>query len=288
MLQNILTVDLEDWFVVENLRNHINPSDWDDIPLRAEKNTMRLLHMFQEYRIRTTFFVLGWMAQKLPTLIREIACAGHEIACHGYEHRRIDQMDEGLFRDDTKKAIDIILKSSGHIPLGYRAPSWSINSSIPWAWEVLADLGFKYDSSVFPIRHDIYGEPNAPREFFKLNLKSGRILYELPASTMRILGHNIPFGGGGYFRLTPYWLTSRMIWRENRIGRQVMVYIHPWEIDKDQPRINNLTMLQRLRQYGSLSTMEKKLENLLREFDFISASDYVTQMTKKRIGFEGE
>ncbi len=288
MLQNILTVDLEDWFVVENLRNHIDPSDWDSIPLRAEQNTMRLLHMFQEYRIRATFFILGWMAQKLPTLIREIACGGHEIACHGYEHRRIDQMDEDSFRDDTKRAIDIILKSSGHFPLGYRAPSWSINSSIPWAWEILADLGFRYDSSVFPIRHDIYGEPNAPRDIFKLNLKSGRTLYELPASTLRILGRNIPFGGGGYFRLSPYWLTSRMIWRENRIGRQVMVYIHPWEIDKNQPRINNLTLFQKLRQYGSLSTVERKLGNLLGEFDFISAGDYVNQMTKKRIGFESE
>ncbi len=286
MVSNILTVDLEEWFVVENLKGEFNAAEWENLPGRVEENTMALLELFRRHRVRATFFVLGWIAQKYPHLIGELAYSGHEIGCHSFGHNRIDRMDEKAFRLDTEKALDVITRTSGRIPLGYRAPSWSINSRIPWAWEVLAELGFKYDSSVFPIKHDIYGEPGAPREFFQLPLASGRTLYELPASTVKFFGRNIPFGGGGYLRHSPYWYTSRLIKNENKAGRPVMVYIHPWEIDENQPRLKNLSAFQKFRQYGSVGTLRLKLERLLEEFDFAPAADYVTRQTRRKIGFE--
>jgi len=284
---NILTVDLEDWFVVENLKGNIDPAEWKNLKHRIEENTMALLQIFRQHGVHATFFILGWVAEQYPHLIGELTYDGHEIACHSFSHTRVDRMDKESFREDTQRAMEVILKTSGVVPEGYRAPSWSINSRVPWAWEVLADLGFRYDSSVYPIKHDIYGEPDAPRDIFKLKLESGRSLYELPASTVTLFGRNMPIGGGGYLRLSPYWYTSKMIKSQNARGRSVMVYIHPWEIDEDQPRVEGLTAFQKYRQYGSISTMPKKLHRLFTEFDFISALDYVKLMTKKRIGFEG-
>jgi len=283
---NILTVDLEDWFVVENLRNQVSYAEWDELPLRIEENTRRLLRLFQRYRVRATFFVLGWIAEKKPELIAEIAYAGHEIACHSFAHARVDSLDEGTFKRDTERAIDSVVKATGMVPMGYRAPSWSINSRLPWAFEVLAGLGFKYDSSIYPVKHDIYGEPSAPRNFFKMQLDSGRILYELPASTVRFWGRNIPVGGGGYLRLAPYWFTSSMIRRINGQGWPAIVYIHPWELDENQPRMKGLSAFQKYRQYGSIPLLKMKLGKLLSEFDFMAAGDYVDLKTKKKIGFE--
>lgn len=286
LVSNILTVDLEDWFVVENLKENIDQNEWERLEHRIEDNTIALLQIFRQHGVHATFFVLGWVAEHFPHLIGELVYSGHEIACHSYGHNRIDTMDEAGFREDTQKAIDIIMRTAGVQPVGYRAPSWSINSKIPWAWEVLADLGFKYDSSIYPIKHDIYGEPNAPRDLFQLKLKSRKTLYELPASTVQLFGRNMPVGGGGYLRLSPYWYTSKMIRSQNAKGRPVMVYLHPWEIDVDQPKVKGLSPFQQFRQYGSISTMSQKLHRLLTEFDFITALDYVTVTTKRRIGFE--
>jgi polysaccharide deacetylase family protein (PEP-CTERM system associated) len=286
IVSNILTVDLEDWFVVENLKGNVDQTDWPKLKHRIEENTIALLQIFRQHGVHATFFVLGWMAEHYPHLIGELTYSGHEIACHSYAHHRVDMLDKDKFREDTQRAMEVILRTSGHQPLGYRAPSWSINSRVPWAWEVLADLGFKYDSSVYPIKHDIYGEPDAPRDIYRLSLESGRTLYELPASTVRLAGRNMPIGGGGYLRLSPYWYTSSMIRKQNAKGRPVMVYIHPWEIDVEQPRIEGLTPFQKYRQYGSLSTMARKLHRLLSEFDFMTALDYVNVSTRKPIGFE--
>ncbi len=286
MFTNILTVDLEDWFVVENLRQKISSDQWDQFPLRIEDTTHRLLELFNKYNVRATFFILGWIAKKIPDLMGEIAGFGHEIACHSYCHTRVDHLGEDAFRDDTKRAIEVITNASGIVPIGYRAPSWSINSSVPWAFEILAELGFKYDSSIFPIKHDIYGEPSAPRRIFRMKLKSGRTIYEIPASTIKLFGKNMPVCGGGYLRHSPYWYTAKMVKKLNEDNQPAVVYIHPWELDEKQPRVEGLSMFQKFRQYGSISILRKKIEKLLSEFDFIPAGDYVNIIARKKIGFE--
>jgi polysaccharide deacetylase family protein (PEP-CTERM system associated) len=185
-----------------------------------------------------------------------------------------------------QKAVNVIFKASGIIPIGYRAPSWSINSSLPWAFETLAELGFRYDSSIYPVKHDIYGEPGAPRDIFRMRLTSGKTLYEIPASTIKFLGRNMPVCGGGYLRHSPYWYTSRVIRNLNRADRPAVIYVHPWELDTEQPRTEGLTFFQKFRQYGSVATVKKKLENLLSQFDFIPAGDYVNMFARRKIGFE--
>ncbi len=286
MFTNILTVDLEDWFVVENLKQNVSSDQWDQLPSRIENTTRRLLEMFDNYNVRATFFVLGWIAERSPNLINEIAGLGHEVACHSFSHTRVDQLGEEAFRDDTRRAMDAITKATGIIPIGYRAPSWSINSSIPWAFEVLAELGFKYDSSIFPIKHDIYGESSAPRRIFRKKLESGRSIFEIPASTIKFFGKNLPVCGGGYLRHSPYWYTAKMIRKLNKDNQPAVVYMHPWEIDEEQPRVEGLSMFQKFRQYGSISILRKKIEKLLGEFDFITAADYINIVARRKIGFE--
>jgi polysaccharide deacetylase family protein (PEP-CTERM system associated) len=286
MFTNILTVDLEDWFVVENLKQKVEDDTWDKFQSRIEATTHLLLELFDNYNVRATFFVLGWIAQKHPNLINEIAGNGHEIGCHSFSHTRVDQLGEEAFKSDTARAIDAIAKATGIIPIGYRAPSWSINSSIPWAFEILAELGFKYDSSVFPIKHDIYGEPTAPRRIFRKKLESGRTIFEIPASTIKFFGKNMPVCGGGYLRHSPYWYTAKMIRKLNKDNQPAVVYIHPWELDEEQPRVEGLSMFQKFRQYGSISILRRKVENMLGEFDFIPAGDYINMVARKKIGFE--
>ena len=285
---NILTVDLEDWFVVENLKENIDSQEWEKLPSRMEKTTEKLLDLFDTYGVRATFFVLGWIAEKYPRLINEIAVLGHEIGCHSYRHRRVDTMTPQEFKEDTKRAIDIIAEASGSLPIGYRAPSWSINSRVMWAYDILAELGFMYDSSVYPIKHDIYGEPDGPRTIFRLKTKSGKKIYEIPASTVSIMGKNFPVGGGGYLRHSPLWFTTKMIKKLNEHNLPAIVYIHPWEFDENQPRLQGVSWLQKYRQYGSTSTLIKKMEILLDSFDFCPAADYIKNIVRKPIGFGRE
>nr|MBN2278035.1 DUF3473 domain-containing protein [candidate division Zixibacteria bacterium] len=286
MVKNILTVDLEDWFVVENLKQNLDYRQWQELPSRVVKNTNLLLEMFDNAGVRATFFVLGWIAERHPRLIYDIASHGHEIACHSYHHRRIDSFDKEEFRRDTEMAVKTIRESCGVHPVGYRAPSWSINARIPWAFEILEEMGFIYDSSIYPIKHDIYGEPGAPKKIFKMQLENGRYLYEIPASTVNILGKSFPVGGGGYLRHSPFWFTRRMISRLNRANRPAVIYIHPWELDEDPPRLKGLSYFQKFRQYGSIKTLRHKMELLLRAFDFCSAKDYTKSLIRKPIGFE--
>jgi len=286
VITNILTVDFEEWFVVENLRGKVTDSEWEGLTPRIEENGYKILELFNAYQVQATFFILGWIAEKYPNMVAAIARNGHEIGCHSYGHRRVDTLSRDEFEKDTRQAVKVIKEASGVVPVGYRAPSWSINSKIPWAFEVLADLGFLYDSSIFPIKHDIYGEPDAPRSAFRMKLDSGKLLYEMPASTVSMWGKNFPVGGGGYLRHAPYWFTSWMIRRQNNKNRPVIIYIHPWEIDENHPRIDGLTQFQKYRQYGSISTLMIKLEKLLQEFDFSPAKDYINQLIRKPIGFE--
>lgn len=286
MVLNILTVDLEDWFVVENLKGKITSDQWEKLPARVEKNTELMLELFSHYGVRATFFTLGWVARKFPKLIELVARYDHEIACHSFLHNRVDQMNAEAFRKDTQAAVSAIEDACGVRPLGYRAPSWSINSRIPWAYEVLSELGFLYDSSVYPIKHDIYGDPGGLRTVTSLNLNNGKKLWEIPASTAKILGKDFPIGGGGYLRHSPLWFTRRMIHKLNRQNQPTVIYLHPWEVDRDQPRVEGLSAFQRYRQYGSIGTLVRKVEFLLKEFDFCTASEYIWRLTKRPIGFE--
>ena len=282
---NLLTVDLEEWFVVEALSERYNRDHWQEMPSTLVKNSLRLLELFRRHDVRATFFVLGYCAEMYPDLIAQIHANGHEIACHSYFHRRVDQLDPQEFRLDTRRALNSIVKACGDRPIGYRAPSWSINDSVPWAFEILSELGFEYDSSIFPIKHDLYGMPKGPREMFRMKFDEGRFLYEIPASTYRLLWWNLPIAGGGYLRHCPYWYSRRIINRLNRHGRPAVVYIHPWEIDPEPPPVAGLTAVQRLRTYGSTATLVMKLEKLLREFRFTTIQHYIQQRRQRKIGF---
>lgn len=282
---NLLTVDMEEWFVVEALSERYNRDRWQEMPSTLVKNSLRLLELFRRHDVRATFFVLGYCAEMYPDLIAEIHANGHEIACHSYFHRRVDQLDPQEFRLDTRRAVNAIVKACGDRPIGYRAPSWSINDSVPWAFEILSELGFEYDSSIFPIKHDLYGMPKGPREMFRMKFDQGRFLYEVPASTYRLLWWNLPIAGGGYLRHCPYWYSRRIINRLNRHGRPAVVYIHPWEIDPEPPPVAGLTAVQRLRTYGSTATLVIKLEKLLSDFRFTTIQHYIQKQRQRQIGF---
>lgn len=282
---NILTVDLEEWFVVEALTGRLGRSDWAAQRSTVEKNTYRLLELFDRHRVSVTFFILGWVAEHHPDMIRQIEGAGHEIGCHSYLHRRVDLLTPDEFREDTRKAIEAIADCAGRRPRGFRAPSWSINDTVPWAFEVLGELGFDYDSSIYPIKHDLYGMPHGPREIHKIRLTDDRVLYEIPATTYRMFGRNVPVGGGGFLRHSPYWYSRRIIRKLNADGRPAIVYIHPWEIDPDPPHLDGLSVLQRYRTYGSTDIFYFKLERLLSDFEFTTTEEYLRQMKRRSIGF---
>lgn len=260
--------------------------DWAKLPSTLVHNSRLLLDLFERKSVRATWFVLGWCAERHPDLIREIYRAGHEIACHSYRHRQVGTLTPEAFRADTERARDAVTGAVGVPPSGYRAPSWSLDETVPWAFETLAELGFEYDSSIFPIKHDIYGMPGGPRHLFKMKFDSGKYLYEVPASTYRLFGQNLPIGGGGYLRHSPYWYSRRMIRRLNSQGHPVVVYVHPWEFDPDPPGVKGLSAVQRFRTYGSTGTFVYKLERLLDEFEFACMADYIAFTTKKKIGFD--
>lgn len=283
---NLLTVDLEEWFVVEALEGRYAKSEWNNLPSTVESNSRRLLRLFAKHRVNATWFVLGWVCEKYPNLIAEIAARGHEIACHSFSHRRVDSLTREEFKADTEKAITVIESATGYKPMGYRAPSWSMNESVPWAFETLAELNFRYDSSIFPIKHDLYGIPDGPRHLFRIKFEDGNSLYELPASTYRIFGRNLPLLGGGYFRHAPYWYSRMMVRRLNKAGQPAVFYIHPWEIDTDPPELVGLDAIQRYRMYGSTAIVFYKLDRLLSEFRFTTVADYILRVTQRPIGFE--
>ncbi len=265
-LINALTVDVEDYFHVQAFADLIAPSEWHRYPIRVEKNTRRLLELFASRRIRATFFVLGWVAQRCPGLIREILSGGHRIGCHSFSHRAIYKGTGSEFREDLRRAKGVIEETAGTKVSSFRAPSYSITAKSLWALEILAQEGFEYDSSIFPVVHDNYGIRSAPRFPYITNLESGRQIREFPPSTLRVLGVNIPVAGGGYFRLFPYRVTA---WAINHLneneGQPAMVYLHPWELDLYQPRIS-ASWLSRLRHYQNLDTTETKCLRLLDDY----------------------
>ncbi len=284
-LKNLITVDCEEWFVAEALKRYFTHKDWDKLQSTVVRNSRKLLDMFYHHKVKATWFMLGWVADRHADLVQEIASEGHEIACHSYYHRKIDTLTPQEFEEDVNMAITAILKATGIRPVGFRAPSWSINPSSSWAFDIMSRLGFEYDSSIFPIKHDIYGMPKGPRTTFKIKVDNDNTLFEIPASTYRFFGKNIPIAGGGYLRHSPYWYTKMMINRVNRKGQPVVAYIHPWELDPDPPQIDGLSKIETIRMYGSTSLLEHKFDQLLSDFEFTTMIDYLQDFKKRPIGF---
>jgi polysaccharide deacetylase family protein (PEP-CTERM system associated) len=263
-----LSVDLEDYYHVEAFAEQISRSRWSVLPSRIRQNTQRTLALLERSRCRATFFVLGWVAEREPGLIRELAEAGHELACHSHLHRRLHTLTPSQFRDDVRRSRDAIEHAGGIKLVGFRAPSFSITCNSLWALQVLAEERFEYDSSIFPIRHDLYGIPNAPRWAHRRRLPSGQTIWEIPPSTVRIGRANLPVAGGGSLRLFPRWFTRWAIERiHQRDGQPVIVYFHPWELDPDQPRLRG-SWKSRFRHYTGLNKTEGRLQEILSHGDF--------------------
>jgi polysaccharide deacetylase family protein (PEP-CTERM system associated) len=323
---NTLTIDVEDYFQVHAFSHIIRYEDWGKFESRVEVNTRRILDILvdpsslqtpnspragdpygpeAEHRtpVRATFFCLGWIAERYPLLIKEIQAQGHEIACHGYAHRLIYHYSKEEFKEDIHKAKGILEDIIGQEVLGYRAPSYSITNNSKWALEMLAEEGFKYDSSIFPIQHDFYGIFDAPRFPFVVSLNGNgcpefnpplstpnselrmlnsdppkpQSIIEFPLSTVRVGKFNLPISGGGYFRLFPYFMIKKGLDRINQIeGQPFIFYLHPWELDPDQPRIQEVGLRSRFRHYINLNKTESRFKKLLRDFTFLPLKDLLS------------
>jgi len=264
---NALTIDVEEWFQVTNLRERISCEQWDQCESRILVNMARILRLLSLANVRATFFILGWIAEKKPEVVQLIHDGGHEIATHGYSHRSITELSPEEFRIEIEKSVAMLEKITGQKVIGFRAPNYSINSDTIWAFNILTETGIKYDSSIFPVKHDRYGFLTAPRLPFFIDLKEQGELIEFPLSTIRVCGTNIPVAGGAYLRLYPYWFIRLAIKRLNSSGKPAIIYFHPWEIDAGQPRVE-LSFISKFRHYGNLLMTERKLSKLLKDFEF--------------------
>jgi polysaccharide deacetylase family protein (PEP-CTERM system associated) len=263
-IANVMSVDVEDYFQVSAFERSVSRSDWERREWRVERNTDRILDMFDANGVKATFFMLGCVAQRFPVLTRRIVAQGHELASHGYEHVRVTQQRPDEFRADVVRTKKLLEDLAGCAVDGYRAASYSIGSSNLWALDVLAEAGHTYSSSIYPIRHDLYGMPEAPRFAFRHN-ENG--LLEIPVTTVMVFGQKVPCGGGGYFRLFPYRVSQWALRRVNQVdGEPCVFYFHPWEIDPTQPRQANLSLRTRFRHYLNLERMERRLARLLKDF----------------------
>ena len=264
---NAMTVDVEDYFQVSAFEKHISRDDWDDLPCRVDINTQKILDLFAEHETKATFFTLGWVAKRYPTLIQRMVDEGHELASHGYSHVRATQQTPEAFREDVLKTKSLLEDTGGVEVKGYRAASYSINKSNMWALDVLAETGHKYSSSIYPIKHDLYGVPDAPR--FAFHPLGEQSILEIPVTTLQLLGKKLPCGGGGFFRLYPYGFSRWALQRVNqKDGQSGMFYFHPWEIDTDQPRQQDINFKTRFRHYLNLNKMHNRLARLLQDFNW--------------------
>jgi polysaccharide deacetylase family protein (PEP-CTERM system associated) len=276
---NGMSIDVEDYFHVSVFDGIVPRSAWAGMESRVSANTERLLDLFAEFGVRSTFFVLGWVAQRDAALVRRIAERGHEVASHGYAHRLIYDQTPAAFREDVRKAKALLQDASGRPVVGYRAPSYSITPRSLWALDVLLEEGYEYDASIFPIRHDRYGIPVSAREPYAIERKVGTLI-EVPGSTTQVGPLNLPIAGGGYFRILPYWWTRWGISRVNRVERRPAIfYLHPWEIDPDQPRLD-AGRLGRFRHYRHLDQTEGRLRQLLTDFKFDTVQSIVALVRK--------
>jgi polysaccharide deacetylase family protein (PEP-CTERM system associated) len=261
-LVNAMTIDVEDYFHVSAFSQVLDRSSWPKLESRVERNTERLLDLFDEHQVRMTFFVLGWVAERYPELIKSLHRRGHEVACHGLTHELVYKQTPELFRSETQRSKSLLEDLSGAPVRGYRAASYSITAKSLWALDILAELGFEYDSSIFPIHHDLYGMPGSPRHPHAV--AHGKLL-EIPLTTVQLAGQRLPCAGGGYFRLLPYSVFRWSLRRVNAEGLPAVFYMHPWEIDPNQPRID-APLKSRFRHYTNLHRTESRLSKLLKEF----------------------
>jgi polysaccharide deacetylase family protein (PEP-CTERM system associated) len=277
-IRNALTVDVEDYFHVSAFANNIKKEDWESHKPRVEENTYRLLDIFADSGARATFFVLGWVAERYPHLVKEIMARGHEVACHGYSHELVYQQRPEEFRSETVRALGILEDISQAPISGYRAASFSITQKSLWALDILAETGFIYDSSMFPIHHDRYGTPDALDAPHRLKTPGGYDLVEFPLSTVKVFGQRLPVSGGGYFRLYPYAFTRAALRHINKRMQQPFVfYLHPWEIDPEQPAIKT-TWLSQFRHYNNLHKCERRLGQLVTDFEFLTVTEVLTEL----------
>lgn len=264
-LLNAMSVDIEDWFQVGAFETVIDRADWDGLEHRFERNTDEVLALFAEAGVKATFFTLGWVAERCPQLMQRIVSAGHEVASHGYDHARVFTLTPDQFRKDLEHSRKILEDSSGQAITGYRAPSFSIDQRTPWAHEILAEQGYRYSSSVAPIKHDHYGWEGAPR--FAWKPVTGSDLIELPVTTVKVGSRILAAGGGGFFRLLPYALYDHAIRKMQKDdGRGAIFYFHPWEIDPTQPRVENASLKSKLRHYTKLNVMRSKLVRVSKDY----------------------
>lgn len=277
-IRNALTVDVEDYFHVEAFANHIDRNGWDRHEVRVLDNTHRLLDVFDARDTHGTFFVLGWVAERYPELVKEIAHRGHEVACHGWSHRLVYKQSREEFFSETQRAKALLEDQIGAPVLGYRAASYSIVRDSLWAIDTLCELGFRYDSSIFPVRHDKYGIPDARTEPHVYRAPGGGDIVEFPLTTKDIFGYRLPVAGGGYFRLFPYMLTHAALASINRHERRPFIfYLHPWEIDPEQPKVE-ANWFSRFRHYNNLEKCEGRLNRLLGDFRFGTAVDVLSEL----------
>ena len=283
-----MSVDVEDYFMVEAFASSISPDSWETRPWRVAMSTLRVLDLFDRYSVKGTFFFVGWVADKFPKLVREVHARGHELACHSYWHRTVYSQTQDEFREDTRAAVRAIEDAAGVKVFGYRAPSWSITKDCLWALDVLAEEGFTYDSSIYPIHHDLYGVPGARRFPYTHRLKDGHSLLEFPPATVQVLGQNLPCAGGGYLRIFPlaytHWAFRKF---QEDYGKRVVVYFHPWELDPDQPRIRE-KLKSRLRHYINLDKMTDRLEILLQTYSFQPFRELVSVKRDSSLQTTGE
>lgn len=277
-MKNILSFDVEEYFQVSGLQAAVSRNDWSRYPSRVEQNTQKVLDVLSRNNVRATFFVLGWIAEKYPTLIKQIAEQGHETACHGWDHRLAYNMTVEEFALDVAQTVNLLQDITGEEVIGYRAPSFSIGLADIDKFKALAELGLKYDSSIFPIRHFRYGRAQkAPIGPFDIKENDRLILKEFPMSVVNFLGKRIPAGGGGYFRLYPDFFIRRNFRKVNSEGRPLIIYLHPWEFDPDQPRIKKAGLGNTFRHYHNLRKTRAKLEIVLQEFEFCPFIDYLAK-----------
>ena len=270
---NAFSIDVEDYFQVAALAPAISRESWPTREYRVEANTELILKLLDEKNVRGTFFILGWVAEKSPSLVKRIAAGGHEVACHGYSHQLIYNQTQEVFREETTRSKRFLEDTTGQPVLGYRAASFSITRDSLWALDILTELGFQYDSSIFPIRHDRYGIPGASPAIGRVAAPSGRTLVEFPMSAATFFGVQVPVSGGGYFRILPYWMTRAGLKQINEeAGRPFTFYLHPWEVDPGQPRVK-VKAFSRFRHYTNLHKTAGRLRQVLDDFSFSTMRD---------------
>ncbi len=274
---NALTVDVEEYFCYAYPGDALSRDEWGELESRVVPHTLETLKILETHKIRATFFVLGWVVERDPFLLREIRDRGHEIGSHGYAHELVCNQSPQQFRDDVARSVDVIADVTGEMPMGYRAPSFSINGESVWALDVLAEFGFTYDASICPVRMRHYGAPGVPVEPHKLD--NG--MWEFPAATMRIGALHLPFGGGGYLRLYPFLVTRWATHRLNAEGRPAMIYLHPWELDPNPP-VRPHSRLHRFQHTVNLAKTRSRLLHLCAEFEFAAIGDVLTQLEAER------